>query len=480
VTIRVVVLGAGPGGYVAAIRAAQLGARVTVIEPDNVGGTCLNWGCIPSKVLITTAELIEKMRRAAEYGLVVDGGVRVDLKRLMARKQAVIAAQTKGILGLFQHHKITWLKGEGTLAGPGAARVRTAGGETTEVAWDRLIIAAGTRPLELPGIPFDGEQVISSNEALGLEELPGAVLIVGGGVIGCEFACLLSSLGSRVTLVEALSRLLPLPAVDEDCAKVFQRELKKRKIDFRVDRVVEGIERRGGRLEARIGPSPFAGGLTEEDKTPIGLAVDKILVCVGRKPNSDRIGLETLGLKADARGWIDADETLQTGVEGVFAIGDILGPAKVMLAHVASMEGLTAAENAVCGAGRRRMNYDVVPGAIFTSPEVACVGLSERQARERGIPVRADRVLFRNLGKAQVLGEIAGEAKLVSRAEDGRLLGVHLIGAHATELLGEATLALQMGARVEDLARTIHAHPTLSEIMLEAALKADGRALHGG
>jgi dihydrolipoamide dehydrogenase len=478
VATRIVVLGAGPGGYVAAIRAAQLGAQVTVIEREEVGGTCLNWGCIPSKILITTAELLGTMRRAAEYGLVAKGGVHVDMQRLMARKQAVIAAQIKGILGLLQHHKITLLKGRGTIAGRGRVQVQTAGGETQAVAWDRLIIATGTRPLALPGLPFDGRQVISSNDALALDAVPGAVLIVGGGVIGCEFACLLSALGAKVTIVEALSRLLPLPGVDEDISKVLQRELKKRKIAFWVDRVVEEITPRGGRVAARIGPAPFASGLSEPERAPFSLEVDQVLVCVGRRPNSDRIGLETLGVATDARGWIEADETLETHVKGVYAIGDILGPARVMLAHVASMEGMTAAANAA-GGEPQRMNYNIVPGAIFTAPEVACVGLSEREAHKRGIAVRADRVLFRNLGKAQVLGEIAGEAKIVSRREDGRLIGVHLIGAHATELIAEATLALRMGAGVGDLTRTIHAHPTLSEIMLEAALKAEDRSLHG-
>jgi dihydrolipoamide dehydrogenase len=282
-----------------------------------------------------------------------------------------------------------------------------------------------------------------------------------------------------VTVVESLPRLLPLPAVDEDCAKVLQREFKKRRIAFFVERVVAGVEPRGGRLAVSIGPAPAAAGLSAEERTPIDLEVDRVLVCVGRQPNSDGIGLEAIGVATDSRGWVIADDTLATNVPGVYALGDILGPAKVMLAHVASMEGLTAAENAVGLGEPRRMRYDAVPGAIFTAPEVACVGLSESAARERGIDAAADRVLFRSLGKAQVLGEIAGEAKIVSRREDGRLLGVHLIGAHATELIAEATLALRLGARVADLMETIHPHPTMSEIMLESALKAGGRALHG-
>lgn len=477
--MRIVVLGAGPGGYVAAVRAAQMGAQVTLVERDEVGGTCLNWGCIPSKVLITTAELLEKMRRAAEYGIVVEGAVRPDLERLMARKRAIVAAQAKGIRQLLQHHRVALVEGEGVVAGPGSVRVRTAAGAERDLAWDRLIIAVGTRPLPLPGLPFDGRGVISSNDALSLTEVPGSVLIVGGGVIGCEFACLLAALGSRVTVVEALARLLPLPSVDEDCSKVLQREFKKRRIAFFLERVVEAVARRGGRLAARIVAAPSAAGLSAEERAPFDLEVDRILVCVGRQPNTAGLGLETVGVATDPRGWILADDTLATSAPGVWAIGDILGPARVMLAHVASMEGAVAAENAVGAGPPRRMDYEAVPGAIFTAPEVASVGLSERAARERGIEAAAERVLFRSLGKAQVLGEIAGEAKIVSRREDGRLLGVHLIGAHATELIAEATLALRLGARVADLVQTIHPHPTMSEILLESALKAAGCARHG-
>jgi dihydrolipoamide dehydrogenase len=477
-TVKIAILGAGPGGYVAAVRAAQLGADVTVIEEENVGGTCLNWGCIPSKVMITTAELLEKIKKADAYGITVEGSVRPNMQRLMERKNAVIQAQTKGILDLLKHHKIRYLKGTGYLRDKGSAAVRLPNGEEQELSWDKLILATGTRPFDLPNLAFDGHKILSSNDALCLQEVPESIMILGGGVIGCEFAFLLSALGSKVTIVEALPRMLPLPSVDEDCSKVLQREMKKRKINFIVNKTVERFDEVNGKLLVTIGPSPFLENPTGKDKKPLSQNVDKILVCIGRKPNTTNIdGLDSVGVQLDEKGWVMTNERMETSAADVYAIGDLLGPSKIMLAHVASTEGLVAAENAM--AGRRSMDYNIVPGAIFTSPEVANVGLTEAQAKTQGYEVRADSVLFRTLGKAQVIGDIAGQAKIVSEIGSGKILGVHIIGPHATDLIAEGTLALQTGAKVQDLAATIHAHPTLAEIMLENSLKALDRSLHG-
>ena len=474
---KITIIGAGPGGYVAAIRAAQLGAQVNIIEEDNVGGTCLNWGCIPSKIMITTAELFEKYKRSQEFGLKLEGTIRPDMQQLMARKAKVIQDQTRGILELFRQNRISYLRGMGVIAGPGLAVVQSADGGMLEVPWDKLIVATGTQPFNLPSLPFDGHRILSSNHALSLSEVPRSIMILGGGVIGCEFAFILSSLGSQVTVVEAMDRLLPLPSVDEDCSRVLQREMKKRKIRFILKRTVQALDHNGEKLRVTLGASPFLADLTEKEKEPIIEEVDKILVCIGRKPNTAGLGLNKLGVKLNEKGWIITDERMRTNVPDVFAIGDVLGPAKIMLAHVASTEGLIAAENAV--GGNRAMAYDIVPGAIFTMPEVANVGLSESQARKRGLSVRADSVLFRNLGKAQVIGEIAGEAKIVSDAETGRILGVHIVGPHATDLIAEGALAIKMRATVRDLAETIHAHPTLAEVMLEASFKSLDRSLHG-
>jgi dihydrolipoamide dehydrogenase len=476
-TTRVTILGAGPGGYVAAVRAAQLGAAVTVVEREQVGGTCLNWGCIPSKIMKTSAEMLEKLKQAKEFGIRTEGSVTPDMPALMARKQKVLATQIKGIEGLLAHHKITLVRGTAHIDGPDTVAATDDAGLTRRWEWDRLIIATGSTPFSVPAFPFDGRWILSSDHILGIEKVPASIVIVGGGVIGCEFACILSAMGAKVTVVEALNRLLPLPSVDASCSKVLEREMKKRKIKYYVNRVVESMDPTGDGLIVTIGPSPFAAELKEKDKAPITETVRQALVCIGRSPNTDTIGLTTIGVEADAKGWIPVDDRLQTRVPGVYAIGDVLGPERVMLAHVASAEAMVAAENAM--GGNRVMDYSAAPGAIFTMPEVACVGLTEEQARQQGIDARADTVQFRTLGKAQVLGELAGQATVVSEVGSGRVLGVHMIGPHATDLLGEGTLAVANHLSVTDIADTIHAHPTLAEIMLEAALKATGKALHG-
>jgi len=474
---KITIIGAGPGGYVAAIRAAQLGAEVTLIEHDNVGGTCLNRGCVPSKVMKTSAEILEKFHRAQEFGINVTEKVYPDMQRLMARKEKVIRDHIKGILKLLKHHKVSYLKGYAYIEGANLIKVKLPDNSMHEVPWDRLILAVGSEPLNITSFPFDGKKIISSNEALCLSEIPESLAIVGGGVIGCEFAFIFAALGSQVIVVEALSRLLPLPSVDENCSKVLQREMKKRKIKFIVNQTVERVEDKEGKCHVTIGPSPFDTIQKERGLKPQKVEVEKVLVCIGRKPNTANFGLEKLGVKIDENGWIIADERMETSVPGVYAIGDVLGPAKIMLAHVASKEGLIAAENAM--GKNRTMDYNIVPGAIFTMPEVANVGLTEAQAKKQGHNVRADTVLFRNVAKAQVMGEIAGEVKIVSDTETGRILGVHMIGPHATDLIGEGTLAIQMGCTVKELAETIHAHPTLAEIMLEASYKALSKALHG-
>lgn len=474
---RLTVLGAGPGGYVAAVRAAQLGASVTVVEKEQVGGTCLNWGCIPSKIMKTSAELLEKFHQAEAFGIRTDGSATLDMQQLMARKQKVLATQIKGIEGLLAHHNIHLVRGSAHIDGPGKVSATAGDGQVQAWEWDRLIIATGSQPFSVPAFPFDGQRILSSNHILEIETVPESILIVGGGVIGCEFACILSAMGAKVTVVEALERMLPLPSVDAGCSKVLEREMKKRKIKFYVNRVVESIDQVENGLTVTVGPSPFAENLKERDKVPVTVQVAQTLVCIGRSPNTTGIGLSTIGLETDAKGWVPVDDRMQTGIDGVYAIGDVLGPERVMLAHVASTEAMLAAENAM--GGDRVMDYTAVPGAIFTMPEVACVGLTEAQAREQGIHARSDSVLFRTIGKAQVIGELAGQASIVSEAGSGKLLGVHIIGPHATDLLGEGALAVANNLGVADIADTIHAHPTLAEIMLEAALKASGKALHG-
>lgn len=473
---RITILGAGPGGYIAATRAAQLGAQVTVIERENVGGTCLNWGCIPTKTLMTTAELMGNLHRASEFGLEVTGAIRPNMQRLMARKQEVVETLTSAILKIFQSYKIQYLEGDGYVLEPTRVRVKRKDNGTSYVVSDRLLLATGSSPLHIPTLPFDGKRILSSQDALSLAEIPKSILIVGGGVVGCEFAFILASLGAQVTVVEALSRLIPLPIIDKECSVIIQREMRKRKMNFYLNRTVDKTEILQGMVRVHIGPSPFAEDLKEKDKKPMTLEVDKVLVSVGRKPNTQEIGLEQLGVEMDDKGWIVANDRMETNVPNVYAIGDVLGPSKVMLAHVASAEGLVAVENTM--GEKRKMNYEVVPAGVFTMPEVASVGLTEDQAHEQGFEVRTDSYLFRGLGKAQALGEIAGQAKLIWDTRTRKILGVHIVGPHATDIISEGTLALRMGATVEDLASTVRAHPTLSEVMTELSHKALGAGLH--
>jgi len=474
---RVVVIGAGPGGYVAAIRAAQLGAEVTLIEKERVGGTCLNWGCIPSKVLRTSAELLDRVHRGREYGLAFEGGVSLDLKALMARKEKVIENQARGIVDILKHHRIQYIQGVGTIAGPDRVTVRGHDEEAWEIPWERLILALGSAPLDIPGLPVDGRKILSSNDALEVQRVPKSLLIVGGGVIGCEFAFIFSAFGSQVTLVEAKSRLIPLPSVDEDCSKVIQREMAKRKISVILESTVSRVEDKKEGLQVFLGPSPFVESPSDKVRRPASVEVEKVLLCVGRRPDTAGVGLERIGLKVDDNGWVVADETMKTSASRVYAIGDVLGPSKVMLAHVASREGMVAAENAA--GGTARMSYEAVPNVIFTMPEISNVGLTEAQAKAQGFQVRAESVLFRNIAKPHVIGEIGGMAKIVFDGGSGRVLGVHLVGACASDLIAEGALAVKSGRTIQELADTIHGHPTLAEIMSEVSMKALGKPIHG-
>lgn len=474
---RLGIIGAGPGGYIAAVRAAQLGAQVTVIEQEAVGGTCLNWGCIPTKTLKTTAEAIKNLHRARELGIDLEGGFRPNLERIMARKNEVISILAQGIKKLFESHKILFLEGTAVIQDPKHIRVINKNGGNQKIEVDNIIIASGSNPLVFPAFPFDSTHILSSNDALLLPEIPESILIVGGGVIGCEFAFILRLLGSQVTVVEALPRVLGLPSIDEECSTVIQREMKKRKIKVLLDKTVEKTEIQNGRVKVSIGPSPFLKEVKEKDRQPVEMEAQKVLVSIGRESNAEGLGLLQLGIEMDQKGWIKANEQMETNIPGIYAIGDALGPSKIMLAHVASTEGIIAAENTL--GHKRTMNYEVVPSAIFTFPEVATVGLTEAQARERGHVARSDSFQFRALGKSQAMGEIVGQVKIISESRNRKIIGVHIAGPHATDLIAEGTLAIQLGATVEDLAQTIHAHPTLSEALMETAHKAMGVGLHG-
>ncbi len=476
-TMKIVVIGGGPGGYVAALRAATLGADVTLIEKENLGGTCLNWGCIPSKIMKHTADILQHAQNASDFGIQIDGPVLPDMAGLMARKNKILTSQRAGIAGLLKARKVDVIHGCARITGRGAVAVTAQDGTAKTLNWDKLIIATGTRPMNVPDFLFDGKKVLSSNDILVLDHLPESMTIVGGGVIGCEFAGIFKALGTQVTIVEAMSRLLPLPSVDTAMSRLLLREMKKQKISVFCDTVVTACDTSGSGCRISLAKSPFTDNPKAKDPKTDTLSSDLMAVCIGRTPLSTDLGLDTIGLDTVGPGWIDVNDRMETAVENVYAIGDILGPSRVMLAHVASHEGLVAAGNAM--GENETMGYDAVPGAIFTMPEIGTVGLSEDDARKKGLDVDTASVNFRVLGKAHAIDEIAGEAKMIVDKSSGRVLGMHLIGPHATDLIAEATLAIEKGLTATDIAHTIHAHPTLAEIMGEVAAKATGMPLHG-
>ena len=464
---RIAILGAGPGGYVAAIRAAQLGARVTVVENQVLGGVCLNWGCIPSKALLAVVELGEKAKKASEFGLKLDGPVGYDLARMVSRKNKVVENLVKGIATLFKTWEIEHLHGTGELLDERTVRVAKRDGTEARVQADALVLATGSSWPNLPLFPIDGRRIITSKEALDLTEIPGSLLIIGAGVEGCEFASLYGGIGTKVMMVEMMPRILPLE--DEEIAAVMDRELKKRGVAVHTGTTVEKLERANGRLRATL-------------KDGTSLEAEKVLVSVGRGLNSKGLGLERVGIRLGGRGEILVNERMETNVPGIFAIGDVVG--KAMLAHVASAQGKIAVENAI--GHTREIDYHVVPAGIFTLPEIGRVGLTEEQARERSqtlgqnpeAAVKVGRFRYVGLGKAQAVGETTGLYKIITESQTGRIMGVHIIGAHAADLVHEAALAMQLGASASKVAEMIHAHPTLSEGLMEAAEDVAGLAIH--
>lgn len=457
--MKLVILGAGPGGYVAAIKAAQLGAEVIVIEEKEVGGTCLNLGCIPTKALVASSEAFSLIRRAEEYGVLINGEVSPDLKKIMERKDRIVSTQVKGIRSLFKSRNIKLIEGRGELAGGLRVKVRKKDGAEETIEGDSIIIATGSRPANIPTFPVDGVNILSSDDVWRLTDIPKSMVIIGAGVIGCEFACIFKELGTEITMIELMSRALSTE--DEEISDIMEKELKKRKIKLYTSVKVESL-------------TSFPQGVTLKLSDGKEVQAEKVLVSIGRAFNTDGIGLERTAIERGQKGEIKVNERMETSEKGIYAIGDVTGG--ILLAHVASKEGIIAAINA-CG-GNERMDYSVVPAAIFTSPEIASVGLREFQARESGIPVVTGTFQYRALGKAHAMGEISGLFKIVADAKTDRVLGVHIIGAHASDIIHEAALAIKAGLKVKDIANMIHAHPTLSEGLMEAAEDVHNIAIH--
>ncbi len=458
----VAILGGGPAGYVAAIRGAQLGGRVCVIEPENLGGTCVTWGCIPTKTLIASAHVLKMARRAKEFGVIIDGTIRPDFPGMMARKDRVVDGLVKGVEGLFKSYGITRIKGRGRLTGPGRLKIDKVSSSEDgpgDVTAGKIIIATGSRPAQFPAFPSDGKHILTSDDAMRLKNLPKSFLIIGAGIIGCEFAFLLRTLGCEITMVEMLHRALATE--DEDISKILERELKKEKIKLIVNERIEKVDVRGGGVVARL-----KGG--DEIKA------EKALVSIGRAFNTDEIGLEAVGVSLAKNKSIAADSKMETNVPGIYAAGDVAGGK--LLAHKGSAEGIVAVSNAL--GVEKEMNYLAVPAGIFTHPEVGSVGLTEAQAREGDRPVKVGRFLYRAIGKPHATGELVGEVKIVADERTGEILGAHIIGESAADLIHEATLAMRWELTVEELAETIHVHPTVSEALMEAAHAVQGMSLH--
>jgi dihydrolipoamide dehydrogenase len=456
---RLVVLGGGPGGYVAALRAAQLGAHVTVIESRGLGGTCLHRGCIPTKALVATAGVLAALRHAKEFGIRVSGEASVDLAEVVARKNRLVQGQERGIKHLFKSAKIALVRGRGTLTGPRSVAVREADGRTRTLEGDGIIVATGSEPARPTVFPFDGERVMTSDDVLDLARLPASLVIVGGGVTGCEFACAFRAFGTDVTVVEQLPRLVA--GEDETVSALLLREMKRQGIRVSLGAGVEAVEPAERSVRVRLS----SGDAVE---------AERVLVAVGRSLNSQGIGAESAGLPLGPRGELRVDDGMETGVDGVWAIGDVVG--RKQLAHAASAQGEVAAARAM-GADAR-MAFDRVPAGIFTAPEIGSVGLTEAQARATGRPVALGEFPFRGLGKSHVIGETAGFVKVVAAEDTGEILGVHIIGPHAAELIHEAVVAIQAEATVEDLMHAVHIHPTLSEVVREAAGASRDMAVH--
>jgi dihydrolipoyl dehydrogenase len=456
-----VVLGAGPGGYVAAIRAAQLGLRTAVVERDRAGGVCGNWGCIPSKAILTDAALWVETQAAARRGMIA-GDLRVDFGRVIDRSREVADRQAKGVEGLFKKNGIAYHRGIGRLV-PGGVAVGADGRPPEQLGARHVLLATGSGERSLPGLEIDGEVVMTSREALADRRLPASCVVVGGGAVGVEFAYAYASFGTQVTIVEMADSLLP--GMDADLGHELARVFKRRGMQVLVGHRFERLARSAAGAEVTVrGPD----GST-------ALAAERVLVAVGRAPLSASLGLEERGVRT-AKGFVVVDGAMRTTAEGVWAIGDLVGP--LLLAHAASEQGVLAVETIAGRADGRRFEPSRVPLCIYSEPEVAAVGLGEAEARARGLEVKVGRFPFRALGKAMAAGHTDGFVKVVAGAKYGEVLGVHMIGAGVTDLIAEAGLALTLEATTRELIETVHAHPTLAEALREAALAAEGEAVN--
>lgn len=460
----VIVIGAGPGGYVCAIRAAQLGLKTACVESrETLGGTCLNVGCIPSKALLESSHLYHKAQHEfAEHGIKT-GKVSADVKKMISRKDDVVDKITQGVEGLFKKNKVTWLKGHGSFASQNSVKVTDKGGKETVYEAKNIVIATGSAPIEIPPAKFDGSSIIDSTDALTLEKAPKTLGVIGGGVIGLEMGSVWARLGSKVIVIEAMDKILG--AMDKGASAALEKIMKKQlDVEFHKKTMLTKAEKVKGGVKLTC----------KQGNDEVTFEVEKVLVSVGRRPYTDKLDLEKAGVDMDERGRVKVNHDLVTNVENVWAIGDVVvGP---MLAHKAEEEGIAVAERIAGQVGH--VNYEAIPNVVYTWPEVASVGMSEEECKEKGIKAKKGQFFFKANGRAMAVGDSDGFVKVLADPDTDRMLGVHIIGASASELIGEVAVAFEYSASAEDLARSVHAHPTLAEAIKEAALAVDKRQIH--
>jgi len=456
---KIVIIGGGPGGYVAAIRAAQLGAQVTVVEREALGGTCLNWGCVPTKTLLHSARLYRAMQDTRRFGVYAgESSFRFD--KMVENKNVVVETNVSGVESLLRKHGVELVRGTGELLDPSTALVRTNGGDGVKKTADAIVIATGSEPL-VPGfVRLDRDRIITTNEALYLDHLPGRIAVVGGSVSGCEFACLFGLLGAKVTLIEMLPQIVPTE--DAEISRRLEGALRNLGIQVKTKTALKSVEKNY--------PS---GSVTLTTEPGDGVTAEYCLLTLGRKLNTEGIGLERLGIDFSAKG-IAVNERMETNIENVYAIGDVTG--KMLLAHVASEQGITAVEN-IMGLDAT-LDYSAVPSFIYTVPEIGSVGMTEDEAKDQGVDVIRGKAVFKTNAMAHAMGETTGFVKTVVDQKTKRIFGIHMLGPHATDLLGEATTIVRARMTVDDIKRIMHAHPTLSESIKEAVLASVDQAIH--
>ncbi len=455
--MKIIIIGGGPGGYVAAIRGAMLGADVTVIEKSQLGGTCLNTGCIPTKTLLNSTNILDKLKKAKSFGIKIPEGVEVELDTIMEKKDKTVAQLVKGIEFIFRRKNVKIVRGFARLISRNEVEVINIDEKKQIIKADKIILATGSLPIVPPLFPYDGKKIITSEEALCLREIPKSMIIVGGGIIGCEFGQFFNSLGSKITIIEKEKQLLPFE--DEDVARQLERSFKRRKIGIKTGHEIRRIDVEEEELVAYC----------NQDLT---IKAEKMLISVGRKANLTNLGLEDIGIKTN-KGRVVVNEKMETNIEGIYAIGDIVE--SPLLAHVASREGIVAMENAL--GKNNQMSYKAVPRCLYTSPEIASVGLTEKEAKRRDLSYRIGKFDFRGLGKAQAIGEYWGFTKILADDQD-KIIGATIVGASATELLAELTLAVELGLTTGEVRKAIHPHPTLSEGIMEALDDVHKESIH--